>query len=79
MKIYGYTGEGRSAENAQPMELAEVTLVGTPAELRKIAKFIEAAAERIEIQGTHFDHEHLCDSFKEFGSSPHLIISNPNA
>ena len=78
MKIFGYTDEGRSAENAQPLELAEVTLAATPTELRTIAKFIEAAAERIEAQGKNYDHEHLSDSFKEFSSSPHFIIANPN-
>jgi phosphate uptake regulator len=75
MKIYGYTDEGHSAENAQPMELAEATLVATPTELRAIAKFIERAADHFEKQGKDFDHEHLCDSAKEFINSPQLIVA----
>jgi hypothetical protein len=78
MKIFGYTDKGRSAEDAQPLALAEVTLAATPAELRALAGFIEAAAKRIEAQGQNYDHEHLCDGFKEFSNSPSFIIANPN-
>ena len=48
MKIYGYKNEGLNPGDIEPSELAEITLVANADELRKIAKFIEAAAEGIE-------------------------------
>ncbi len=77
MKIYGYRDEGLLAENIEPSELAEITLVATSAELRLIAKFLAAAADGIESRGKHFSHEHLSDQFKQFKSSPHFVVCNP--
>ena len=50
MKIYGYESELNPGD-IEPSELAEITLVANADELRKIAKFIEAAAEGIEKRG----------------------------
>lgn len=76
MKIYGYKDKGLSPDKIEPSELAKITLVANADELRKIAKFIEAAAEGIEKRGENFEHEHLSDKFKEFQSSPHFVVFN---
>jgi len=76
MKIFGYKDDG-SAEVVEPSELAEITLVANPDKLRKIAKFIETAAERMENQ-KGWEHEHLSDKFKEFATSPHFVVFKPN-
>ena len=54
MKIYGYKNEGLNPGDIEPSELAEITLVANADELRKIAKFIEAAAEGIEKRGKNW-------------------------
>lgn len=77
MKIYGYKNEEQSSGFVEPAELAEITLVASPQELRKIAQFINAAADGIETLGSAWEHEHLSDKHKEFTSSPHFVIYNP--
>ena len=79
MKIYGYKNEGQDPENIEPSELAEITLVANADELRKIARFIDAAAEGIEKRGKNWEHEHLSDKYREFESSPHFVVFNPEA
>jgi hypothetical protein len=78
MKIYGYKDEGLSPEDIVPSELAEITLEASSDELRKIAKFIEAAAEEMEKRGKNYSHEHLSDKFREFRNSPHFVVFNPD-
>jgi hypothetical protein len=78
MKIYGYKDEGQRPEDIVPSELAEITLEATADELRKIAKFIEAAAEEMEKRGKSYSHEHLSDKFREFRTSPHFVVFNPD-
>ena len=48
MKIHGYAKDGPAADSVVPAELAEITLVATPDELRRIAKFLEACANGME-------------------------------
>jgi hypothetical protein len=79
MKIYGYKNEGLEFGEIIPSELLEITLVANAAELRKIARFIDAAAEGIEKRGKSFGHEHLSDKYPEFASSPHFVVFNPDA
>jgi hypothetical protein len=79
MKIYGYE-KGRVVEHSSDVtELAEITLIATPEELRKIARFVEAAADGIEKRGKNYSHEHLSDKEAGFENSPHLVIFNPDA
>ena len=78
MKLYGYKNEGLSIEEIEPQELAEITLVANPAELREIAKFMEFAADGMEKEGKKFEHVHLSDKVPEFINSPHFVIFNPN-
>ena len=77
MKIHGYATEEQSVENLIPSELAEITLVATPEELRRIAKFLEHCASEIEECGKSWGHEHLSDIDKHFQNSPHFVVFNP--
>ena len=79
MKIFGYKDEGLSPDKIEPSELAEITLVANAEELRKIARFIDAAANGMETLGKNWEHEHLSDKFHEFKSSPHFVVFNPEA
>jgi len=44
MKIYGYADEEKDIEDIVPDELVEITLVASPEELRRIARFLEDCA-----------------------------------
>ena len=79
MKVYGYADQELPPEDVKPMELAEITLVADPEELRQIASFLLSAAERMECMGPAYSHEHLADRQPSFESSPHLIVFNPFA
>ncbi|SFI31864.1 hypothetical protein SAMN04515618_11734 [Collimonas sp. OK307] len=79
MKIFGYKDEGLAPADTSLAELAEITLVATPDELRKIAKFILASADGMEAIGRDWEHEHLSDKQKGFERSPHFVIYNPEA
>lgn len=77
MEIHGYSKEEQYAEDLIPAELAEITLVASPKELRRIAKFLESCANGIEKHGKSWSHEHLSDQDKSFESSPHFVVYNP--
>jgi hypothetical protein len=79
MKIFGYKDEGLDPENVRPVELAEITLQADPAELRKIATFLNTCADGMEARGRDWEHEHLSDRVKEFENSPHFVVFNPEA
>lgn len=76
MKIHGYKDEGLPIEQIGPSELAEITLVATPHELREIAAFLKAAADNMERLGPEYDHEHLSDKKPGFEGSPHFVVFN---
>ena len=74
MKLHGYPDEGLPTEEVVPAELAEITLVATPTELRRIAEFLTFCASEMERMGTTYDHVHLSDHFKSFRNSPHFVV-----
>jgi hypothetical protein len=78
MKIHGYSDNGLEIEEIVPTELAEITLIATPEELRRIAIFLENCANRMEIRGKSWDHEHLSDKDNYFKDSPHFVVFNPD-
>lgn len=78
MKIFGIKDEGLKPEDAVPVELAEINLIANAQELRKIANFILDDAEGMDKGGKSRDHEHLSDKFREFESSPHFAVLNPD-
>jgi hypothetical protein len=77
VKIHGYADEGLAIDDIVPTELAEITLVATPEELRRIAKFLESCANGMETRGKSWEHEHLSDNDHSFEDSPHLVVFNP--
>ncbi|MFB2654350.1 Imm32 family immunity protein [Shewanella seohaensis] len=74
MKFWGYTQELAEAAEPQPKALIEVTISATPSDLREIAKFLSSAADKIEVQGRNFEHEHFLNNASD---APRLIIFNP--
>ncbi len=56
-KAFGYAKKQISDEGL--LALSEVSFVGSPAELRRIAAFLVKSAEDIEKYGENFSHNHL--------------------
>jgi len=77
MEVHGYAKEEQDVENLTPSELAEITLVASPDELRRIAKFLEHCASEIDSCGKAWCHGHLSDKDKSFRNSPHFVVFNP--
>lgn len=78
MEIHGYANQGLAIEDIRAMELAEITLVATPEELRRIAQFLTNCANGIEQDGKLWEHEHLADQDDLFEDSPHFVVFNPD-
>ncbi len=76
MKISGYEIGDLPIEDIKFIDLAEITFVATPDELRKIAKFLNSAAQDMEKMGKSYDHVHLSDNQPGFKDSPHLTVFN---
>ncbi|GDY26850.1 hypothetical protein [Agarivorans sp. Toyoura001] len=70
MKVYGYS---KSIEGNSPLILSEITLSTNAKELREIAKFLEQAANKMDRNGSGFEHLHLSD-FSTSIEGPDLII-----
>ncbi|RYG97827.1 MAG: hypothetical protein EON58_08825 [Alphaproteobacteria bacterium] len=79
MEIHGYSNKGLAVEEIRSEPLSEITLVASPAELRKIAEFLVGAAESMERMGDTYSHEHLSDKQSGFDKSPHFVVFNPDA
>lgn len=77
LKIHGYANEGLDIEDIVPAEMAEITLVATPQELRRIAHFLKICASGMETLGKSWEHEHLSDKDRSFTGSPHFVVFNP--
>ncbi|MGO1000542.1 Imm32 family immunity protein [Lysobacter sp. CA196] len=75
MKLWGYSKKEREAGEVRLMELAEASLLATPAELRRIAAFLSDAADNMDRMGSDYDHEHLGDRQPGFEDSPHLVVA----
>ncbi len=75
MKIYGYKDEGLDFDQIVPAELAEITLVANPEELKIIANFLSSAADEMIRMGESYDHEHLSDKNKIFVNLPHFVVA----
>jgi hypothetical protein len=75
MKLFGYRDEDLDLEQPSPSKLAEVTLVASPAELRRIAAFLDAAAKEMEQMGATYSHEHLSDNDHHFSEMPQFVVA----
>ncbi len=79
MKLYGYSsGRTDADELPVPDSLAEITLVASPGELRRICEFLSLAATNMERMGATYTHEHLSDWDRSFESSPHFVVAPPS-
>ncbi|KGI77673.1 hypothetical protein [Oleiagrimonas soli] len=79
MKIYGrIDGSGFDAETSL-RRLAEVTLVATPNELRRIDIFLSPSAETMERMGASHDHEHLSDRVDGFDAAPGFVVAQASS
>lgn len=74
MKLHGYPDQDIPIEEIVSAELAEVTLVATPSELRRMADFLAFCASEMERMGVKYDHVHLSDHMKDFRLSPHFVV-----
>lgn len=63
MQLYGYYSE----EQSQPVALREVTIAGSPEQMRELAKFFAAAAEEFEAKNGTGVHLHLQDFMRQHG------------
>jgi hypothetical protein len=76
VKIHGYSDEGLEVQDIVSSELAEITLVATSEELRRIARFLDSCADGIDARGKSWEHEHLSDRDRKFQGSPHFVVAN---
>jgi hypothetical protein len=78
MKITGYSTAdvGLPPEQVRFIDLAEITLAATPAEARKFAAFLLAAADDMDRMGSDYSHEHLADRQPGFDASPQVTLFN---
>jgi hypothetical protein len=79
LKLYAHVDATAQPDDEWPVALTEATIEATPAELRRIAAFLNAAADKIDTQGKSFEHAHLHDEQPGFGEAPQLIVFNPEA
>jgi hypothetical protein len=78
MKIFGRRIDPATLEAGDELyQMAEVTLVASTKELRKIASFILDAADGIERMSEGYGHEHLSLKRKGFEDPPDIIVANP--
>jgi len=63
MKIYGHS---LNPEIKSLLEMKEVTFQGDSEQIKKIAVFLNHAADNIEKHGEDFDHEHIIDFFSDW-------------
>jgi hypothetical protein len=68
MKFYGYEGDSAL------LELSEVTIKASSAELRSIASFIMKCADEME-KYKSWEHEHYCDDISSTQCDVDFIVS----
>lgn len=75
MKGFGYC---RDDDESLVMELREMTLVGTPDEIRRVARFLKSTADEMERFDTSFGHRHLRDTWRDWNESHvDVIVATP--
>jgi hypothetical protein len=73
MKVYGYP---QDQDLDTPLRMDEVTLVADPSTLRKLAAFLNYAADLMEQHGDQFGHEHFSDFTQtDRDGNPDFVIS----
>jgi hypothetical protein len=79
MKFFGYSETSTAPGKVVPETLAEVTLVATPQELRRIAEFLVSTAADMDAMQATYSHEHLSDWDHSFKSAPHFVVARPES
>jgi len=77
VRIFGHpSAKLFELSSSRPLELESIELVSDPATLRRLAAFLEKAAEQMTKEGIEFSHLHLLDVLNAHGSGlPDVIIS----
>ena len=70
MDVFGFIKELSDS----PWQLEEVTFQASPAEIRRVAQFLERVAERMEEAGDKFGHDHASDLISEWDSRCDVIV-----
>jgi hypothetical protein len=68
-------GHRTNSDEAQPMGLDEVTIAAAPATLRRLAVFLNHAADRMGTHGPDYGHEHFQDFDSMAPETPTFIVS----
>lgn len=74
MKIFGYA---KDKVDTNLIELKEVTLVASSAELKSVADFLLRCATEME-EDIKWEHEHLSDSESRFEDAELVVFANRN-
>ena len=77
MKAYGYKQGRTGFDSGKLLTLSTMSVVADSRELRKMAAFMSAAADRMDEMGAEYDHEHLKDEFPEFTESCDFVVGRP--
>ena len=77
MKIFGYL---KNKDESVPSELAEISIMARPEELRKIAEFYLNCADELERPTEDaWDHKHFSDlDIDSRTDNPEIIVVNPS-
>lgn len=73
----GY-GNAKNDEDSL-LELATISLVAKPGELRDIANFLAKCADEIEADPEGWEHEHLMDSCSGYDDCVDFVVSSEDS
>ena len=76
MKICGH-GQPLPRAGIDFVDLEEITINATPAEVRAFAAFLAHVADEMERMGGDYGHLHLADVQDGFDASPHVTVFRP--
>jgi len=75
MKVFGYSKE----KSGSLLEMAEVSFLADPEQLRQVARLLLKAADQIEAGGKAFDHLQLRDEWRGWNANlPDVVVVNSN-
>ena len=72
MKGFGYA----QGNDDLLQEMAEISIVATPNELRDTANFLLKCADNIEADPYGWEHEHLADEYEGYADCVDIVVSN---
>jgi len=72
MKGFGYA----QGNDGLLLEMAEMSIVAAPNELRDTANFLLKCADNIEADPDGWEHGHLTDEYEEYADCVDIVVSN---